>query len=324
MQTPSSAWRELAQRYPRVAQSVPTYISCAIGLGIVVQLAMDALAVSTEVRQSPLDPGPAVVASVSHGAGIAPVINSHLFGFVPPRPPVAAEAPPTQQPLVLAGTIALADPRRGAAILGPDTHSTRVYFAEQPVPGGARLHAVYPDRVLLERNGVLETLFLPHNRLPGLLGAIPALPTVASLSGDDGEETAEDSVAKHRREAIALRNGILYEHPRVGELIHPMAKVGAGGEFTGMQIYPGISAPALEEVGLQQGDVVVAVNGTPLRTQQAGVAAFRSLESAPVAQLTVMRDGEQRQVTLNVAQLAADAQKALQENGVSPGTGDED
>ena len=56
-------------------------------------------------------------------------------------------------PLILAGVIADKDPAKGQAIIGRLGCPANSIAVGAMIPGGARLHAVYGDRVLLERNG---------------------------------------------------------------------------------------------------------------------------------------------------------------------------
>ena len=56
-------------------------------------------------------------------------------------------------PLVLTGIIAAEDPQNGLAILGQTAASAKVYAVGDNVPGGAKLHSVYSDRVVIDRGG---------------------------------------------------------------------------------------------------------------------------------------------------------------------------
>ena len=46
--------------------------------------------------------------------------------------------------LVLAGTIAHADPQRGFAIVGESAATARVYAVGKTIAGGTKLHSVHP------------------------------------------------------------------------------------------------------------------------------------------------------------------------------------
>ena len=69
--------------------------------------------------------------------------------------------------LVLTGTIAGNDPQNGLAILGQSAQTAKVYAVGDNVPGGAKLHSVYSDRVIIDRNGQLESLALPRQPSAG-------------------------------------------------------------------------------------------------------------------------------------------------------------
>ncbi len=93
-------------------------------------------------------------------------------------------APQTTMPLILAGVIADKDPGQG-----PGDHRRLGFLGQallpwaRMIPGGARLHAVYGDRVLIERNGALETLMLPRTPMKGgpIITPAPRVPTPAAL-----------------------------------------------------------------------------------------------------------------------------------------------
>ena len=317
MEIQSLSWHELAQRYPRVTGAAPQVVSWVLGTVIVAQLAADGLTLSRTLRHSRPDQSPAVPASdVFHrGVNVAGVINAHLFGYQPPAPSAATTAAPTTLSLVLSGTVATDDPARGAAVLGQTTAASKVYFAGQAVPGGAQLHAVYRDHVLLDRNGVLEALYLPHSLMPG--NPQPGTPAVARAPIDFGE-AAGGASASGRRAALKIGYKVAsLEHPPVNEIIRPLARV-INGQFRGVEIAPMASAGVFERLGLQSGDVVVAVNGAPLENARDGFATIKSLDQLPDARLSLLRDGAPVEVVLHTAELAADAQQFAIDNGPPP------
>ena len=81
---------------------------------------------------------------------------------VPNRYNTAIDAPETQLNLQLRGTIAAGDETMAHAIIADGNGKDKVYFINDAVPGGAVLHEVYTDRVILNRAGILETLRLPR------------------------------------------------------------------------------------------------------------------------------------------------------------------
>src|ERR1700687_85716 len=120
------------------------------------------------------------------GVDIQGVVSAHLFGVAAPDPTTEdpANAPQSTANLVLAGTIATQDPKRGVAIIS-DGGPSKVYSVGDNV-GGATLHSVYLDHVVLDRGGQLETWLLPRLLGPGMLGP----PVVRRPGGSDARTVA--------------------------------------------------------------------------------------------------------------------------------------
>ena len=64
--------------------------------------------------------------------------------------------------LELKGTIASPEPTMSAAIITDGRNEEKVYLIGDPIASGAKLHAVYTDRVVLNENGRLTNLRLPE------------------------------------------------------------------------------------------------------------------------------------------------------------------
>jgi general secretion pathway protein C len=134
----------------------------------------------------------------THALDLAAITNAHLFGAAPAPKQDGANAPQTSIPLVLTGTIAGNDPQNGLAILGPTAQTAKVYAVGDSVPGGAKLHSVYSDRVVIDRDGQLESLALPRQLNAG--NAPP--PSSAVLQG-------ENSSIERMRRMISEQPGLL-------------------------------------------------------------------------------------------------------------------
>jgi general secretion pathway protein C len=229
--------------------------------------------------------------------------------FKAPPKSNGADAPETTAALVLAGVLAVDDPERGMAILGPNAASAKLYGAGADIPaGGVRLHAVYRDHVLLERNGTLETLYLP--RLSS--SAAPPTPTIASNVPPPGQ----------RLQALARNNGGL-----LNGLIR-IQPVFNGGKLSGYRLFPGTGGvPGMTRLGLKAGDLVTAVNGTPLDDPNHANDILQSLSNASSATVTISRNGVEEDVNLNLENVAAEAEAAAEaaaanappDNGAGPG-----
>ncbi len=285
-------WRaEFFTRGPRVATWV-----LALALGV--QAAM----IVTDLAGAGRAPAPGVIAAASRvqrsPVDIAAITNTHLFGLAPTSAAAGngVNAPQTSMPLVLTGVIAATDPRDGLAILGPSVTATQVYAVGDNIPGGARLHAVLADHVLLERGGHLEALALPRQ----LAGTAPppslsAAPTAAPIA--------------RMQELVSRDPGI------IGDIMRP-EPVFAGGKQQGFRVYPGRDQEAFARLGLQSGDLVTAIDGTPLDDPSRGEQILRTLGSSSEARVTILRNGRRQDLTLDLAAVEQEAESlAGSQNG---------
>jgi general secretion pathway protein C len=228
---------------------------------------------------------------------LAAITNAHLFGAAPAPKQDGANAPQTTIPLVLTGTIAGNDPQNGLAILGQSAQTARVYAVGDNVPGGAKLHSVYSDRVVIDRDGQLESLTLPHQSA----GNAPP-PSSAALQG-------ENSSIERMRRMISEQPGLL------ADVMRPQP-VMDHGRMNGFRVYPGRDRAAFMRLGLRPGDQVTAINGTPLDDRDRGEQILHTLGSSSEAHVTVIRNGQQQDLTLNIAQVAQEADSlAAQDSG---------
>jgi general secretion pathway protein C len=237
-----------------------------------------------------------------HLADIATITNAHLFGAAPAPKLDPANAQPTNIPLVLTGIIAGNDPLSGLAILGPTAQTAKVHAVGDAVEGGVKLHSVYTDRVIIDRNGQLESLALPHQAS----SSAPA-PSAAALP-------TQSPVVERMRKALTEQPGLL------ADLLHPQA-VMDGDKVKGFRLFPGRNRLAFARLGLRPGDEVVAINGTPLDDQERGQAILNTLPSSSEARVTIIRNNQQQELVLNIAQVAQEAESAtgLGPGGAAPG-----
>jgi general secretion pathway protein C len=217
------------------------------------------------------------------------IIEAHLFGDTAENsrtePALDADAPPTSASLLLTGTIAAVDPKRGTAIIKDAGRST-MYLVGWDV-GGAFVYAVYVDRVILNRGGKLESLFMPRSTPPAARSAQYA----DGNSGLGKAPVPADPLADGKRG--------LADVVRVG------AAVGnETGQIRGFHIYPGKDRSAFTDAGLHGGDLLVAVNGISVLEQNRrdGAEAFNTLGNADRATMTIERFGRTTDVTIDVAQ----------------------
>lgn len=277
-------WRSrLIQHGPNAAAGV-----------LAVVLGMQAAGIVLTVLAGPGGAGNAagsIPAVGGHATDVALITNAHLFGAPPipiDMPQDAADAPRSSIPLILSGVVASEDPKSGLAIIGRTPQVTRVYAVGQVIPGGARLHSVYADRAVIEREGHLESLLLPQK-----LSDIPmGLP----------------SRAPWRRPFERMRRLVSERPGLIADIMRP-EPVFQNSRLRGYRVFPGRNHQAFSRLGLRPGDVVTAINGTPLNDPTRGAEIMRTLDSSSEAHITVLRNGQTEDLTLNLAQVAEEAEE---------------
>ena len=276
-----------------LAGAAPTVVSFVLVLVIAAQLASLLWRVLSASGGETGAEAP-VVQAQAHGVDIAAVVNAHLFG-VAAQTGDPSEAPVTSANLTLAGTLAGREPEQGWAIIGASGQASRVYATGASLPGGTRLFAVYPDRVILDRNGARESLMLPRLAVGAGGGAAPraaGLPPVASPNA-----SIADSVRQ-----------LLVQNPSAGaELLRPQP-VFAGGSLRGYRVYPGRNRAQFSGLGLQPGDLVMAVNGAALDDPNRGLEILRGIGQGSAVTLTVERGGQQQQITIDPVSVVQELQ----------------
>ncbi len=288
----------------------PTWLTWLLAALILLELARLAYGL---VRGAPVESPQPVVASQplrprQPAVNVAGVINNHLFG-VAENAPVdrdPANAPPSSANLMLAGTIATQDPRHGIAIISDGGGPSKVFGVGDNISGAA-LHSVFLDHVILDRSGALETLTLPKQ----ILMSAPRPPSGRRQPGADAHTTqAVDSI----RKMVQQDPGILDQVMRVVPSYDS-----AAGKMRGFRAYPGRNRQIFAKLGLKPGDLVTAVNGTALDDPQRSQEVFNTIQNSDRVTIAVERGGQKQEITLNIAQVAAQATKDLDDSSPPPG-----
>jgi general secretion pathway protein C len=293
--SPPEKWRTLLLAHgPRIA-------TWTLAVALAAQAAVIVTGLGGASRSKASGAHPAASAP-RHLVDVNAIVMAHPFGIAAPTGGNDNGGTPvvTNLPLVLTGVLAATNPQYGLGILGQNAQSTKVYAVGDSVPGGAKLHAVYPDHVVIDRGGVLETLALPRN---AAAGAPP--PSTAVLS-------TESPVADRMRKLITEQPSLM------ADVMRPQP-VFANGKQTGYRVYPGRNRQAFLRLGLRPGDLVTAINGTPLDDPEHGQQIFNTLGSSSEAHVTVQRNGQQQDVVLNLAQVTQEAESIANQPGAAPG-----
>jgi general secretion pathway protein C len=300
--------RELQQASPRqlaegVQRTLPYGVSVLLVIAIAWQLVqLTWLLIEPAGSNVPTQPA-GTVAPRPQPIDIQRIARARLFGAPEAAAPSQDDltAPQTQLNLRLAGTIASDDPAKGYAIIGESGGSAKFYSTGDALPGGVRLHSVYADRVILDRNGQLEALSLPRSSPQPVARVAPP------------PQPQPSQFAENLRRLAETNPGAL------AEVIRPQP-VFAGGVQRGYRVYPGRNRQQFAQLGLRPGDLILAINGTPLDDPNRGAEIFSTLGSSGRVTVSIERNGQTQELTLNTAQISLPSAEPTETEG-APGGG---
>lgn len=206
----------------------------------------------------------------------------NLFGVRQTSPEVAAvavqSAPETRLRLELRGVVVRDDGGEGSGAIVAERGKEADYFrVGQTLPGNARLHTVYSDKILIDRNGVLETLsFDAGDGQSGVeVAAVkPKGPPATIASPEDFVAVAGERLQQDPAGALAS----------VGLEVADSANGPAGYVFNG-------NNPMLSSLSLQQGDVIRSVNGHTLGNLEQDRGMLQQFYDSGMLEVEVERDG---------------------------------
>lgn len=284
------------QLVARASQHLPIWVSLTLVVLIAYYLAR-VVWLLYPTSDAPLWSPPQVTgggrqASSATATDYGEIVDSHLFGTASQTAaPVVQEtenAPDTRLNLKLRAAVAASDDEVAHAIIADGSGNEKVYFVSSSVPGGASLHRVLADRVILNRGGVLETLRLPRE-FEGSAASVSRRPPGANstprTSGPNVQQLIQSNAASF------------------AEIIRPQPFM-PNGQLKGYRVFPGRNRQQFIALGLRPGDLVTAVNGVELNNPAQGMEIFRSLGQSSQVSVTVERAGKEQQLSLDVSQLA--------------------
>jgi len=222
----------------------------------------------------------------------------HLFGTASEEEPVKkaspVDAPETRLNLTLRGVLASDDPGGARAIVADPRGQEESYALGDPLPGGAKLTEIYPDRIILERSGRFETLRLPKD--DDLSGGA-ARTTVSHRSAtrlNSSRPSGNRAAAFDRYRDEIKRNPASF-------LKYVQAQPATeAGKFVGFSLQPGPQDGAMQELGLEPGDIVTAINGIDIDSPAKGMKAMQALGEGDTVSVNLLRGGQEMSLSLTL------------------------
>lgn len=230
-------------------------------------------------------PSTALIEQKNENTHVRQLSSFHLFGEAgkivgkPKDQPIVA--PKTNLRLLLKGVFTAKDGGTSGAIIEEMGKSAEYYALGSNLPGNATLEEVYEDRVLLRRNGRLETLSFDEKDLDSESQITrqekPKSVTNRVTSNNDlNVKTPEQFIDEATRQ--------ISENPE-----QALKSVGLNASSQGY-VYQG-GNPMLSGLNLKKGDVIRSVNGHTLGDVKKDKNLMKSLYEQGNLEVEVVRDG---------------------------------
>lgn len=219
-------------------------------------------------------------AAAAHQPQAGTIADRHLFGTANQGGGNVTNAPDTTLALTLHGIVAGKNVKDSRALIVANGDE-EPYAVGAALPGGAVIRAIFPDRVLLERDGRVEALRLP--KTDSGQGA------VATTQADTQAPPPMSSPVP--QDLGELRQQIAQNPQRLMDVVRAMP-VQEQGKLTGYRVYPAGNSPVFTQLGLHPGDVVTAVNGIPLTDPAQSMRILAALKTSEQISITMLRNGQ--------------------------------
>lgn len=204
-----------------------------------------------------------------------------LFGKAIPKAQakaaVAANAPRTQLNAQLNGVLASSDPAKSIAIIAMSGIQNSYGVGDMIDGTQARIRQVYPDRVIIERDGRDETLML------------------------DGEEYGKPLPQTNTAPLGSLRSELMADPGKITDYLN-ISPVQVDGRMTGYRLNPGSNPEFFNQSGLQDNDLAISINGLDLRDNMQAMQAMQQMAGATEMTVTVERQGEQFDIYVRLSE----------------------
>ncbi len=214
---------------------------------------------------------------------------ANIFGVSEKAPhPKQTKVPETKLNLTLKGVLAANPMSRASAIIAKGKSGNEdIFSVGDKMPGGILIKEIHPEYVVLERNGLLETLKLQK---------------ISGITGFSRSRNSTSSAARARSPAAALkeiRGDILKNPTSFGDYALPVV-VKENGRQIGYRLQPQKKGQLLAELGVLSSDVITQINGVKLNKPQNGISALRKLSTAKDLNIVVKRNGAEIPINISL------------------------
>lgn len=229
-------------------------------------------------------------------ADVQSIADRHLFGVA--AEPAEGDTPVVSEEdnladtrltnLTLRGTVASAVPEFSVAVISDGNDDEKVYAINDPIGSGAKLHAVYADRVVLNENGVLTNLKLPREFTDAQTASVRRATTNVRQATPSDTQSIQSVLSQNLT--------------RLSDVIRPTPYF-VNGQQSGYRVYPGRNRQQFAALGLRPGDLIKDIDGQSLTDPTQAMQIFQALGTSDQVTVTVERNGQPETVVLKTSQL---------------------
>jgi general secretion pathway protein C len=229
-----------------------------------------------------------IAASASYN--LDQLLAAELFGRAEMSPVQSLEEIPISSlNLVLTGVVAAN--RDSLALISVDGKEQMPFAIGEEIISGAVLDAIYPDRAIIVRHGIRESLMLRESA--------PALPTSAFMppASRNLSRTPSTPVQHLGGNNYGLdRDTVTRQLQNPGFLSQALIVPVASGGFVVRNIKPG---SLYEQIGLKKGDIIKKVNGKTISNMNDVMNLYRQvgdINNFSNINVEISRNGRQQQL----------------------------
>ncbi|MEO2267770.1 type II secretion system protein GspC [Pseudoalteromonas sp. YIC-656] len=256
---------------------------------------------------APVIPPVGVSQNKTNSVNIAAIRAVNLFGDAASAPvvqqqqEVISDAPETRLSINLTGVVAATDDKNAGLAIIESQGNQETYGIDDVIKGTrAKLAKVMPDRAILDVSGRFETLMLDGLSFSKTVSMpVPASrpepepePEVGPTE-DIGPTQTVDATANPelKEELLQKREELLADPGKLSDYIR-VSPVRENGQLQGYKLSPGKDPVLFKQMGLENNDIAVAINGYQLTDMKQAMAALQELRSSTDAAITVNRQGQ--------------------------------
>ncbi len=229
---------------------------------------------------------PTVVSTPVRVTALQQAAQAQLFG----NSAQITQLPMTNLPLRLLGTYVHSDfPQHSLAIIETDNQLAEPYALEATLPNGARVKKIFADHIILNFQGKEERLELPRVLLTNLNQPLSDLSSANPITRPPVFEAPKFSEQSQDSEIISLQTALRFiPTTHDGKLA--------------LKVRPGTNRTLFNATGLQQDDLIIAINNKPLTNLEELQTYIQSSNQSAI-RLTIQRQQDTQILDINFAQL---------------------